>query len=299
MDNLEQTQTQSPKISPWLVAGGLIIATIGGVVGWQYFREKPPAIPEQTQIQPEPAPVVTEPEVIEPEPEAIPEPEIEQPEVVPEPEVELVEVEPLPTLDESDFWLQEKLPTMTWRKELLKLVIDDDMIRRFVVFTDNFAQGVLAYEHSPFVRPATAFSAKETKTFDNKHQQIWEWDENSVRRFSLYVDLLRSMESERLVEWYMELKPLINEAYSELGYPDDDFTHTLQDAITRVLDMEIPKESMEVIRPSVMFRYKDPEIEAMDDADKLLLRLGKENLLVIKSVLLELNEKLARAESNS
>ncbi|WDD97614.1 DUF3014 domain-containing protein [Thalassomonas actiniarum] len=300
MDNLDQTQTQSPKVSPLLVAGGLIIATIGGVVGWQYFREKPPAVPEQVQVQPAPAPVI-EPEVIEPEVEILPEPELAETEQIqaPEHEVELVEVEALPTLDESDLWLQEKLPTMTWRKELLKLVIDDDMIRRFVVFTDNFAQGVLAYEHSPFVRPVTSFSAKETKTFDNKHQQVWEWDENSVRRFSLYVDLLRSMESERLVDWYMELKPLINEAYSELGYPDEDFTHTLQDAITRVLDMEIPKETMEVIRPSVMFRYKDPEIEAMDDADKLLLRLGKENLLVIKSVLLELNEKLARAESNS
>ncbi|WDE10340.1 DUF3014 domain-containing protein [Thalassomonas haliotis] len=300
MDNLDQTQAQAARVSPLLVAGGLILATIGGVVGWQYFREKPPEVPAQVQVQPEPAPVIAEPEVIE-EVEIIPEPEIAETVQIetPEHEVELVEVEPLPTLDESDLWLQEKLPTMTWRKELLKLVIDDDMIRRFVVFTDNFAQGVLAYEHSPFVRPATSFSAKETKTFDKEHQQVWQWDENSVRRFSLYVDLLRSMESERLVDWYMELKPLINEAYRELGYPDDDFTHTLQDAITRVLDMEIPKEAMEVIRPSVMYRYKDPEIEAMDDADKLLLRLGKENLLVIKSVLLELNEKLARAESSS
>ena len=43
-----------------------------------------------------------------------------------------------------------------------------------------------------------------------------------------------------------------------------------------------------------MFRYKDEAIEGLDDADKLLLRLGKENLLVIKSVLLEINERLAR-----
>ena len=39
------------------------------------------------------------------------------------------------------------------------------------------------------------------------------------------------------------------------------------------------------------------EVEALDDADKLLLRLGKENLLVIKSVLLEINERLARHRS--
>ncbi|NRB64455.1 MAG: DUF3014 domain-containing protein, partial [Saprospiraceae bacterium] len=41
-------------------------------------------------------------------------------------------------------------------------------------------------------------------------------------------------------------------------------------------------------------RYKNSEIEAMDDSEKLLLRLGKDNVLVIKSVLLEINEKLSR-----
>ena len=44
-----------------------------------------------------------------------------------------------------------------------------------------------------------------------------------------------------------------------------------------------------------MYKYKDESLESLDDAEKLLLRLGKENLLVIKSVLLEINEKLARA----
>jgi hypothetical protein len=93
------------------------------------------------------------------------------------------------------------------------------------------------------------------------------------------------------------MKPLIDQAYSELGYPDENFTEVLHDAITKVLDMEIPKDSLDLVRPSVMFRYKDAEVEALDDADKLLLRLGKENLLVIKSVLLEINERLARHRS--
>ena len=115
------------------------------------------------------------------------------------------------------------------------------------------------------------------------------------RRFSLYVDLLRTVDTETLVNWYFELKPLVDEAYRELGYPEEDFTDILQDAITKVLDMEIPKERLELVRPSVMFQFKDEKFEGLDDADKLMLRLGKDNLLVIKSVLLEISEKLARA----
>ena len=43
-----------------------------------------------------------------------------------------------------------------------------------------------------------------------------------------------------------------------------------------------------------MYKYKDQSIESLDNAEKLMIRLGKENLLVIKSVLLEINEKLQK-----
>lgn len=199
----------------------------------------------------------------------------------------------LPPLDESDAWVQGKLPELTWRNELLSLLITEDIIRRFVVFTDNFAQGLLAYDHSPFIQPKVKFSIDEQLPNVDGQQNVWQWDSETSKRFDLYVDLLRSVDSTTLVKWYVDLKPLIDEAYSELGY-EDDFTYTLQDAITRVLDMELPKSAMNVTRTSVMYKYDDPQLEALDDSDKLLLRIGKENLLIIKSVLLDINEKLVK-----
>ncbi|NQZ20452.1 MAG: DUF3014 domain-containing protein [Colwellia sp.] len=282
-----ENQTQTVKQTSWGIIAVIIVIVIAVSVGL-YFSNSPTKEPIEI-IKPVIETVI--------EPEVTPEPEvIEQPEETALPaETETVaEVEPvvvLPTLDESDAWIQEKLPSFTWRKELLKLVINQDMIRRFVVFTDNFSQGNLAYEHSPLIKPSTKFSANEIKTGASSD---WQWDETATRRFTLYVDLLRSFDSETLVQYYFEMKPLIDQAYTELGYQDDDFTDVLHDAITRVLDMEIPQEPLDLVRPSVMFRYKDAEIESLDDSDKLLLRLGKENLLVIKSVLLEINERLAR-----
>jgi hypothetical protein len=213
------------------------------------------------------------------------------PPVALEPVEELVSS--LPTLDESDSWLQMKLPELTWRTELLQLVIDEDMIRRFVVFTDNFAEGNIAYEHSPFILPKTRFTVGDKQENENNQAQTWQWNETTTKRFSTYVDLLRSVDSANLVDWYFEAKPLVDQAYNELGY-DNDFTLILQDAITRVLDMELPKSDMSLTRPSVMYKYQDADLENLDDSEKLLLRLGKENLLIIKSVLLEINEKLAK-----
>lgn len=201
----------------------------------------------------------------------------------------------LPTLDDSDLWLEDKLPELTWRNELLSLVITDDIIRRFVVFTDNFSQGLLAYEHSVFVQPQVKFAVDEqSQNADLEgEQKVFKWDKETSKRFDVYVDLLRSVDSTTLVQWYVDMKPLIDEAYQELGYQDD-FTYTLQQAIDRVLDMEVPKSAMDINRTSVMYKFQDPELEALDDSDKLLLRIGKENLLIIKSVLLEINEKLAK-----
>ncbi len=281
LQNSEQKQT------PWAIVAIIIAAIITFVIYYYVI-----AADEEHQ---ETAPVVTE---VAPVLEAPIEPEIVEPEIV-EPEVEpaveeVVELEPkvvLPTLDESDSWFSDKLANLTWRKELLKLMITEDMIRRFVVFTDNFSQGTLAYEHAPVTTPKSKFSAIEEKTQGGSK---WQWDESNTRRFSLYVDLLRSMDSEMLVQWYVELKPLIDQAYEELGYPDDEFSDVLQEAISKVLDMEIPKTLPELERPSVMYKYKEESLESLDDAEKLMLRLGKENLLVIKSVMLEINEKLAR-----
>ncbi|KXJ50913.1 MAG: hypothetical protein AXW17_09830 [Colwellia sp. Phe_37] len=282
------TQNAEQKQTPWAIIAIIIAAILALVVYYYVIAEDDkvdvPAISTTlTESVPEIVPEVTEPEVTEPE---VPEEPVIEDAVEPEPEVIL------PTLDESDSWFTTKLPDLTWRKELLKLMVTDDIIRRFVVFTDNFSQGTLAYEHTPLVTPNVKFTAIEAES-DNGAK--WQWDESSTRRFTLYVDLLRSMDSEMLIQWYIELKPLIDQAYSELGYPDDDFTEVLHGAITKVLDMEIPKAQPELERPSVMYKYKDESLESLDDAEKLLLRLGKENLLVIKSVLLEINEKLARA----
>ena len=307
MDNLNQSLEKSDQASQnkasWPLTAFIIVVIIAIGVAWQFTGDKSElVIDEPVLIVEEVAEIVEE----------LPEPIIEMPEIVVDEKIIEPVKDPLPLLDNSDDWLKLKLPEITWRKELLKLIIDEDMVRRFVVFTDNFAQGIIAYEHSPFILPKTKFTPEiDSVIFQNivqkpeqvssdssllVKQNVWQWDESSSQRFSLYVDLLRSMDSENLVQWYSEIKPLINEAYNELGY-EDDFTNTLQDAITRVLDMELPKSSMALIQPSVMYRFSDPELEALPDTDKLLLRLGKDNLLVMKSVLLELHEKLAQQEN--
>lgn len=61
----------------------------------------------------------------------------------------------------------------------------------------------------------------------------------------------------------------------------------------KVLDHQVEPASPELIQPSVMYKYADPEIESLDDAEKLMLRIGKENLLILKGVILDVQQHLA------
>ncbi|MBU2870767.1 DUF3014 domain-containing protein [Colwellia sp. E2M01] len=299
MDNSENTQ-QVEQSSNDKNSGPLIIIIVTVIVViialWQF------SVDDSASQQPiQEVSTTAEVEVIQPEQI---EPDVVQ-ELIEPTDIVMEEVEPitpedtaiktpeidLPKINESDEWIQAKLPDLTWRNELLSLLVTEDMIRRFVVFTDNFAQGLLAYDHSLFIKPKETFSVDEKSLNVTGEKNVWQWDSKTSQRFDLYVDLLRSVDSTTLVNMYIDIKPLVDQAYNELGY-EDDFTYTLQDAITRVLDMDLPQSTMNVTRSSVMYKYQDPELEKLADSDKLLLRIGKENLLIIKSVLLEVNEKL-------
>jgi hypothetical protein len=303
MENSEQTPVElagNTKPKPIVVIIALIVITLVMVIVWQLFdTNKEVLMPDTSKELTQKiavSPLIEEPVASIEEPTTIfVEPEVSMPQSTNLEDTIINEsqfVEPLlPSLDESDVWIQQKISDLTWRNELISLIITEDMIRRFVVFTDNFSQGLLAYEHSPFVKPNKRMSLDETKTVaDNK--AVWAWDNQTSKRFDVYVDLLRSVNSTILVNSYFESKPLIDEAYRELGY-EGDFTEILQDAINRVLDMEIPNAPMNLTRTSVMYKFNNPELEALADSDKFLLRIGKENLLIIKSLLLEVNEKLA------
>ena len=301
MENSEPTQQieqgKGEKNSGPLII--FIVTFILVVVAlWQFSGGKTEKRPIDSSELLKQEPVMTAPEPVElREKEAEPiEPAPIEPVEEEQPAIEDVVIT-LPTLNESDDWLQAKLPDLTWRNELIPLLVTEDIVRRFVVFTDNFSQGLLAYEHSLFIPPKDKFAVDEQSANAEGEQNVWQWNSKTSKRFDLYVDLLRSVDSTTLVDWYMDMKPLIDEAYQELGY-EEDFTYTLQDAITRVLDMELPKSTMDVTRTSVMYKFQDPQLEALDDSDKLLLRIGKENLLIIKSVLLEINEKLAKQVNN-
>lgn len=187
----------------------------------------------------------------------------------------------LPTLDESDpFFLNEIAPPE-------KLFVSLDIIRNIVVFVDNFSRGDLLLKFSPVAKPSGFFEVT------NQHGITYISDD-SYQRYNRYADAVAAIDVDKFIELYTLLSPLFDAAYQEIGYPKGIFSTTFESAITHLLETPIIAYQLEVTSPSVMYRYADENLEALPDTQKLMLRMGPDNLQIIKAKLEQIKDELQR-----
>jgi hypothetical protein len=88
---------------------------------------------------------------------------------------------------------------------------------------------------------------------------------------------------------------LIQRCYQDLGYPNGYFNDRLVQVIDVLLATPAPAGPVELVRPSVMYEFADPSMEARPAGQKLLIRMGPDNAKVIKSKLMELRAAVTAA----
>ncbi|MCG9758877.1 MULTISPECIES: DUF3014 domain-containing protein [Pseudoalteromonas] len=216
-------------------------------------------------------------------PEQVVEPEVTLPPQREQIEPEQVEpVEPevtLPPLSQSDTEIKEAVSNYL-SNQAVKLLADDDVIRRTVVYVDNLAKGKVAENHSPVVKPQDDFSVID--------DDIIITDPNSYERYTPYVAMFDTMSTAQVVRLYHQYKPLFEEAYEEIGYEGDAFNGTLTDAIDELLATPIPDTALPLVKDSVTYKYAYAEWEQLSPAQKQFLRMGPENMKKVKKRLEEI-----------
>ncbi|NKC19173.1 DUF3014 domain-containing protein [Pseudoalteromonas sp. S4498] len=216
-------------------------------------------------------------------PEQVVEPEVTLPPQREQIEPEQVEpVEPevtLPPLSQSDTEIKEAVSNYL-SNQAVKLLADDDVIRRTVVYVDNLSKGKVAENHSPVVKPQDDFSVID--------DDIIITDPNSYERYTPYVAMFDTMSTAQVVRLYAQYKPLFEEAYEEIGYEGDAFNGTLTDAIDELLATPIPDTALPLVKDSVTYKYAYAEWEQLSPAQKQFLRMGPENMKKVKKRLEEI-----------
>jgi hypothetical protein len=248
-----------PKPSgQWLIP--ILLALGAGAGLWYYWSQlaEPPA-PETTET----APIAAEsPPSIGPLHPVAP----EQPEPGPQPDLV-----PLPPLGESDEYFRLGLvdlfgaPVETW-------LADSGIIQRVVATVDALPRTHVAERIRPLGR------LQDTFLVDAQDDSGDYWiNADNYHRYDLLIDLAMSADVNDVADLYRRFYPLFQAAYVGLGDPDGYFNDRLGEVIDHLLETPDVEGRIALVRPHVLYEYRDPDLEALSSGQKLLLRMGADN----------------------
>ena len=235
-----------------------------------------------------------------PLPESTPEPDINYP--VPQPAKpqapegsaeEAVPQEPLPPLSDSDKSLLDDLGELIDLKQYQHLFVLKAIIQRFVVTVNNLTTNSLPKKYL-LTRPVAGNFLVEKSMLKESTDNTAIMDPANYERYSIYVQLLETIDINQLVSVYVHYYPLFQQAYESLGYPGKYFNDRLVEVVDNLLDAPVIREEIKLIQPKVFYQYADPRLEALSAGQKIMLRMGPDNAERVKVVLRQLRLELIR-----
>lgn len=198
----------------------------------------------------------------------------------------------MPPLSESDPRVRELVGLLTPEPELQKwLAGTEDLARRFTTAVNNISEGESPRASLSFLAPQGAFQTVERKG----HTFI---APASFARYDAVTRVLTSLDTQASVLTYKALKPLFDQAYTEIGRPGQTFDQTLNKALQKMLDTPVPEGELEVVpAKGALFAYAAPELEQLSPAQKHLLRMGPDHARALQAKLRELQAALTQPDT--
>lgn len=277
--NREPKKTGSNNLV--FIAGTLISAVI--IVAVLFKTQSTPEYDPELIAIPEPVTeAVIAPPVI---PEAVI-PKAVAPEPQPEPETKSVSTPPaLPRLDNSDDFIRERLMLISNKIEFVKWIKTDDLLRRTASYADGLSNGVMLTKIFPLSAPEGKFA---THSSDGA---IW-LNAGNYERYDRTINTLASLPMDNMAKMFHFIRPLLENAFSEMGYNPRQMDGIILQAIDVILATPIVVEPIRLTRDSVVYKFADSELESLLPLQKQLLRTGPENTKRIQQQAEALREAL-------
>ncbi|AWF82868.1 DUF3014 domain-containing protein [Microbulbifer sp. A4B17] len=263
----------------WII-GIIVVVVVAAAAYWLWTgEEKKKEIPTIS--------VVEEPQTA-PEPEALAQPENQEPAQPPEEPVIEEEPgrEPPPPLNESDKAAYDELMSLAPDGALSRWLVPDEVIRKWVAAANAASRGELIHKHRPLktIRGPITVTGSSTEGYQLSPE--------NYRRYDQPVRLFALASTDAIITLYQYWYPRLAQAYGELGIRNKSFHQVVIQAIDNVLAAPEVEGPIQLIRPSVYYKFADPKLEKLPGIQKLMIRMGPDNAARVKEKLKEVKAKL-------
>jgi hypothetical protein len=273
-NDLELGHTTPPPDGPerpgharWVAPLAVVLLAVGAWLGYMLYQRSLPEPEPVAETAPAPPPPL----------EAAPAP--------PSLEGEAID---LPPLAETDSIVRMLVGKLSSHPKVLAWLATAGLIESFTVVTLNISEGTFPAARLPALAPRGPFRVRRSRG----RMLI---DPRSYRRYDDHAAAIDALDATGTARLYLTLKPRISDAYRQLGHPDGNFDPVLARAMSLLLSVPVIDGDITVREKIVSYAYADPATEALSPAARHFLRMGPDNVRLVKAKLREIGTLLGLA----
>lgn len=202
----------------------------------------------------------------------------------------------LPALVDSDAFAWQRLADLLGAARVGQWLVGEGLVRRMVATVDNLGREQAPASRWPIHPTAGRFTVQE------EGGRLTIAPANAAR-YQGFVAFAESAPLDGTLALYVQLYPLLQAAYEELGFPGQSFQRRLVAVIDLLLAtpevagplaLHLTPVAGEVasLRPWVRYELADAHLQQLASGQKMLLRMGPDNAARLKALLRALRARL-------
>lgn len=175
----------------------------------------------------------------------------------------------LPSLDASDALLRDLVGALSRHPLIARFLATDGIVRSTVLAVEQAGDGRTPAVPLMGFRPDSrlAIAGGSTGRLDPRTYARWEAATNS----------LTSINPQEAAQLYVNVQPLFDDAYRELGHPNGDFDDSIMRAIGMLQETPEITGEPELVRRPGYYEHVDPALRSLRPVQKQFLLIGPEN----------------------
>lgn len=191
----------------------------------------------------------------------------------------------LPSLDASDSLLRQLVSALSQHPLVARLLATDALVRGATLAVVQIGDGRTPSTPLAVLRPASHVSILGSAS--------GAVDPASYARWDTATAALTSIDTGQLAQLYVNVKPLFDQAYRELGHPSPaDFDEGIVRAIDTLAATPQASPNAVLLRRPGYYEYQDGSLRALPPVQKQFLLFGPDNRRKVMSWLRQLASNL-------